>query len=135
METLGLSNLPHFTCGGSIHVVVNNQIGYTTPSVNSRSSVYASDVGKIINAPVIHVNGDFPEEVAYAAYLALEYRQKFKRDVILDLITYRRWGHNELDEPAFTQPLMYKIIRDRKSVPELYEEKLKVNFLLFDFMF
>ncbi|KAI3651269.1 hypothetical protein MP228_004750 [Amoeboaphelidium protococcarum] len=124
METLGLSNLPHFSIGGSIHVVVNNQIGYTTPAINSRSSIYASDVGKMINAPVIHVNGDHAEEVAYAASLALEYRMKFRRDVILDVITYRRWGHNELDEPAFTQPLMYQKIRGRQSVPETYEQRL-----------
>jgi probable 2-oxoglutarate dehydrogenase E1 component DHKTD1 len=129
MESLGLSNLPHFTSGGSIHVVVNNQIGYTTPAMNSRSSIYASDVGKMINAPVIHVNGDHPEDVAYAAALAFEYRNQFRRDVILDVITYRRWGHNELDEPAFTQPLMYRNIRARKSVPRLYEEKLIVRLI------
>ncbi|KAI9139185.1 thiamine diphosphate-binding protein [Paraphysoderma sedebokerense] len=124
MEAFGLSNLPHFTCGGSIHVIVNNQIGYTTPAINARSSVYTSDIGKMINCPVIHVNGDHPEDVAYAASLAWEYRNKFRKDVILDVITYRRWGHNELDEPAFTQPLMYQNIRSRKSVPKLYEEKL-----------
>ncbi|KAF9336096.1 hypothetical protein BG006_009695 [Podila minutissima] len=124
MESLGLSNLPHFTSGGSIHIVVNNQIGYTTPAQNARSSVYSSDIGKMINAPVIHVNGDHPEEVVHAMRLAFEYRNKFRKDVILDLISYRRWGHNELDEPAFTQPLMYNNIRARKSVPKLYEEKL-----------
>lgn len=124
MEALGLSNLPHFTSGGSVHLVVNNQLGYTTPAMNARSSIYASDVGKMINAPVIHVNGDFPEEVSYAASLAFEYRNKFRKDVILDVMTYRRWGHNELDEPAFTQPSMYKIIRSRKSVPKQFEELL-----------
>ncbi|KAF9373606.1 hypothetical protein CPB97_000429 [Podila verticillata] len=124
MESLGLSNLPHFSSGGSIHIVVNNQIGYTTPAQNARSSVYSSDIGKMINAPVIHVNGDHPEEVVHAMRLAFEYRNKFRKDVILDLIAYRRWGHNELDEPAFTQPLMYNNIRARKSVPKLYEEKL-----------
>ncbi|KAK3814456.1 MAG: thiamine diphosphate-binding protein [Benniella sp.] len=124
MESLGLSNLPHFSSGGSVHIVVNNQIGYTTPAQNARSSVYSSDVGKMINAPVIHVNGDHPEDVVHAMRIAFEYRNKFRKDVILDLIAYRRWGHNELDEPAFTQPLMYNNIRARKSVPKLYEEKL-----------
>ncbi|KAF9163639.1 hypothetical protein DFQ26_002295 [Actinomortierella ambigua] len=130
MESLGLSNLPHFSSGGSIHIVVNNQIGYTTPAQNARSSVYSSDIGKMINAPVIHVNGDHPEEVAHAVRLAFEYRNKFRKDVILDLIAYRRWGHNELDEPAFTQPLMYNNIRARKSVPKMYEEKLLSEQLL-----
>ncbi|KAI1316028.1 hypothetical protein EDD11_010492 [Mortierella claussenii] len=130
MESLGLSNLPHFTSGGSIHIVVNNQIGYTTPAQNARSSVYSSDIGKMINAPVIHVNGDHPEDVVHAMRLAFEYRNKFRKDVILDLIAYRRWGHNELDEPAFTQPLMYNNIRARKSVPKLYEEKLLAENIL-----
>ncbi|KAG0366465.1 dehydrogenase E1 and transketolase domain-containing protein 1 [Gamsiella multidivaricata] len=130
MESLGLSNLPHFTSGGSVHIVVNNQIGYTTPAQNARSSVYSSDIGKMINAPVIHVNGDHPEEVVHAMRLAFDYRSKFRKDVILDLIAYRRWGHNELDEPAFTQPLMYNNIRARKSVPKLYEEKLLAESIL-----
>ncbi|KAJ1975780.1 hypothetical protein H4R33_006584, partial [Dimargaris cristalligena] len=124
METLGLSNLPHFTSGGSIHIIVNNQIGYTTPALNARSTVYTSDVGKMVNAPVIHVNGDHPEAVARAASLALAYRMAYRKDVILDLLTFRRWGHNELDEPAYTQPLMYQNIRARSSVPQLYEEQL-----------
>ncbi|KAJ3318422.1 hypothetical protein HDV06_000498 [Boothiomyces sp. JEL0866] len=123
-ETLGLSNLPHFTAGGSIHVIVNNQIGYTTPSMNARSTVYTSDVGKMINCPVLHVNADYPEEVAFATSIAYQYRQKFRKDIILDMISYRRLGHNELDEPAFTQPLMYKKIRGQKSVPAKYEEQL-----------
>ncbi|KAI8895238.1 thiamine diphosphate-binding protein [Globomyces pollinis-pini] len=123
-ETLGLSNLPHFSAGGSVHVIVNNQIGYTTPSMNARSTVYTSDVGKMINCPVLHVNADFPEEVAFATEIAMAYRQKFKKDVILDMISYRRMGHNELDEPAFTQPVMYKQIRAQKSVPSKYEEQL-----------
>lgn len=123
-ETLGLSNLPHFSAGGSVHVIVNNQIGYTTPSMNARSSVYTSDVGKMINCPVVHVNADFPEDVAFATHLAFEYRKTFRKDIILDLISYRRMGHNELDEPAFTQPLMYKKIRGQKSVPAKYEDQL-----------
>ncbi len=95
--------------------------------MNARSSLYTSDIGKMINCPVIHVNADNPEEVAYTAALAFEYRNKFRKDIIIDLIAYRRMGHNELDEPAFTQPLMYKQIRGRKSVPKLYEEYLVVN--------
>ncbi|CAG8608971.1 10192_t:CDS:10 [Paraglomus brasilianum] len=130
MESFGLSNLPHFSSGGSIHIVVNNQLGYTTPAQNARSSFYCSDIGKIINAPVMHVNGDFPEDITHAMEVAFEYRNKFRKDIIIDLITYRRWGHNELDEPAFTQPLMYKIIRSRKSVPKLYEENLLTSNIL-----
>lgn len=124
MEGLGLSNLPHYTSGGSVHLVVNNNIGYTTPASGARSSLYCSDIGKMINAPVLHVNGDHPEDVARALETAFSYRNHFRKDVIVDLITYRRWGHNELDEPAFTQPQMYHKIRSRKSVPALYEDKL-----------
>ncbi|KAI9478279.1 MAG: oxoglutarate dehydrogenase, E1 component [Benjaminiella poitrasii] len=124
MESLGLSNLPHYSLGGSIHIVVNNQLGYTTPAQNARSSAYCSDIGKMINVPVVHVNGDFPEDVARALDLVFEYRNKFRKDIILDLMCYRRWGHNELDEPAFTQPMMYSNIRHRTSVPKLYERKL-----------
>ncbi|KAI8991755.1 oxoglutarate dehydrogenase, E1 component [Mycotypha africana] len=124
METLSLSNLPHYSSGGSIHIVVNNQLGYTTPAQNARSSAYCSDIGKMINIPVVHVNGDYPEDVARAIDLVFEYRNKFRKDIILDLMCYRRWGHNELDEPAFTQPLMYNNIRHRTSVPKLYEKKL-----------
>ncbi|KNC96364.1 oxoglutarate dehydrogenase (succinyl-transferring), E1 component [Spizellomyces punctatus DAOM BR117] len=131
-ETLGLANLPHFTAGGSVHVIVNNQIGYTTPAMNARSSYYSSDVAKMISCPVIHVNGDFPEDVARATAIAFEYRNKFRKDVIIDLIAYRRMGHNELDEPAFTQPSMYANIRGRKSVPRLYEEKLMNDKVLGD---
>ncbi|KAI8913998.1 thiamine diphosphate-binding protein [Powellomyces hirtus] len=123
-ETLGLANLPHFTAGGSVHVIVNNQIGYTTPAMNARSSYYSSDVAKMISCPVIHVNADHPEDVAYATAIAFEYRNKFRKDVIIDLIAYRRMGHNELDEPSFTQPAMYKNIRGRPSVPKLYEQQL-----------
>ncbi|KAI0786303.1 dehydrogenase E1 and transketolase domain-containing protein 1 [Abortiporus biennis] len=124
MEGLSLSNLPHYTVGGSVHIVVNNSIGYTTPASGSRSSLYCSDIGKMINAPVLHVNGDYPEDVARAIDVAFKYRNYFRKDVIIDLIVYRRWGHNELDEPAFTQPLMYEKIRSRRSVPSLYEEQL-----------
>ncbi|KAI0699000.1 dehydrogenase E1 and transketolase domain-containing protein 1 [Cytidiella melzeri] len=122
MEGLGLSNLPHYTVGGSVHIVVN--IGYTTRASESRSSLYCSDIGKMINAPVLHVNGDYPEDVARAMEVAFKYRNHFRKDIVVDLIVYRRWGHNELDEPAFTQPVMYKQIRSRQSVPTLYEEQL-----------
>ncbi|OBZ67945.1 putative 2-oxoglutarate dehydrogenase E1 component DHKTD1, mitochondrial [Grifola frondosa] len=122
MEGLSLSNLPHYTVGGSVHIVVN--IGYTTPASSARSSLYCSDIAKMINAPVLHVNGDYPEDVARAVEIAFKYRNYFRKDIIIDLIVYRRWGHNELDEPAFTQPLMYEKIRSRRSVPSLYEEQL-----------
>ncbi|KAF8635350.1 hypothetical protein AX17_003941 [Amanita inopinata Kibby_2008] len=124
METLGLSNLPHFTSGGSVHIVVDNNIGYTTPASNARSSLYCSDVGKMINAPVLHVNGDHPEDVVKAMDIAFRYRHYFRKDIIVDLLVYRRWGHNELDLPGITQPLMYEQISSRRSVPQLYEQKL-----------
>ncbi|KAF9445181.1 2-oxoglutarate dehydrogenase, E1 component [Macrolepiota fuliginosa MF-IS2] len=124
MESLGLSNLPHFTSGGSVHLVVDNNIGYTTPASGARSSAYCSDVGKAINAPVLHVNGDHPEDVARAMDIAFRYRNYFRKDIIVDLLVYRRWGHNELDLPGITSPLMYEKIAARKSVPELYEHKL-----------
>ncbi|KAL4266844.1 alpha-ketoglutarate dehydrogenase family protein [Pleurotus pulmonarius] len=123
METLGLSNLPHFTSGGSVHLVVDNNIGYTTPASTGRSSLYCSDVGKMINAPVLHVNGDYPDDVAHAMDIAIKYRDHFRKDIIVDLLVYRRW-HNELDVPDFTSPLMYEKIRSRRSVPQLYEDKL-----------
>ncbi|KAG9009165.1 hypothetical protein FRB90_008510, partial [Tulasnella sp. 427] len=124
METLGLSNLPHYTTGGSIHIVVNNNIGYTTPASGARSSFYCSDIGKMVNAPVLHVNGDYPEDVARAVNIAFAYRNFFRKDIIIDLMCYRQWGHNELDEPSYTSPKMYKHIRSRPSVPKMYEEKL-----------
>ncbi|MEE6481580.1 hypothetical protein FKM82_012909 [Ascaphus truei] len=123
-ETFTLSNLPHYRVGGSIHLIVNNQLGYTTPSDRGRSSLYSSDVGKIVGSAVIHVNGDDPEEVVRATRLAVEYQRHFRKDVIVDLLCYRQWGHNELDEPFFTNPGMYKIIRSRKSIPDVYSERL-----------
>ncbi|XP_065524129.1 2-oxoadipate dehydrogenase complex component E1 isoform X2 [Lathamus discolor] len=123
-ETLTLSNLPHFRVGGSIHLIVNNQLGYTTPPERGRSSLYCSDIGKIVGCAVIHVNGDDPEEVVRATRLAVEYQRQFRRDVIVDLLCYRQWGHNELDEPFFTNPSMYRIIRSRKSIPDTYAEHL-----------
>uniref|UniRef100_A0A3P8WCA3 2-oxoadipate dehydrogenase complex component E1 n=1 Tax=Cynoglossus semilaevis TaxID=244447 RepID=A0A3P8WCA3_CYNSE len=123
-ETLTLSNLPHYRVGGSIHLIVNNQVGYTTPSERARSSLYCSDVGNMINCAVIHVNGDDAEEVLRATRLAVEYQRRYRKDVILDLVCYRQWGHNELDEPFFTNPAMYKIIRARQSVPDSYSSQL-----------
>ncbi|XP_053572446.1 2-oxoadipate dehydrogenase complex component E1 [Bombina bombina] len=123
-ETFTLSNLPHYRVGGSIHLIVNNQLGYTTPADRGRSSLYSSDVGKIIGCAVIHVNGDDPEEVVRATRLAVEYQRHFRKDVIVDLLCYRQWGHNELDEPTFTNPGMYKIIRARKSIPDVYADRL-----------
>ncbi|RDB26956.1 putative 2-oxoglutarate dehydrogenase E1 component DHKTD1, mitochondrial [Hypsizygus marmoreus] len=129
MEGLGLSNLPHFTSGGTVHLVVDNNIGYTTPASNARSSLYCSDVGKMINAPVLHVNGDYPEDVVRAMDIAFRYRKYFRKDIIVDLLVYRRC-HNELDLPGITSPLMYEKISARRSVPQLYEEKLKSEEIL-----
>lgn len=123
-ESLGLSGLPHYGSGGTVHIIVNNNIGYTTPATFARSSIYSSDIGKAIGCPILHVNGDHPESVVRAVDVAFRYRQMFRKDVIIDLICYRRWGHNELDEPAYTQPKMYEKIRNRSSVPELYLNKL-----------
>ncbi|KAJ1164601.1 hypothetical protein NDU88_005037 [Pleurodeles waltl] len=123
-ETFTLSNLPHYRVGGSIHLIVNNQLGFTTPAERGRSSLYCSDVGKIVGCAIIHVNGDDPEEVLRATRLAVEYQHRFRKDVIVDLLCYRQWGHNELDEPFFTNPAMYKIIRSRKSIPDAYAERL-----------
>jgi 2-oxoglutarate decarboxylase len=123
-ETMHLSGLHGYRTGGTIHVVVNNQIGFTTLPEDARSSTYATDIAKMVHAPAFHVNGDDPEAVAYVAGLALEYRQKFRRDVVIDLVCYRRWGHNETDEPSYTQPLMYARIKTHPSVATLYGNKL-----------
>ncbi|MFD2647010.1 2-oxoglutarate dehydrogenase E1 component [Devosia albogilva] len=123
-ECLGLSGLKGHRTGGSIHFVINNQIGFTTAPMYSRSSPYPTDVAKMIEAPVFHVNGDDPEAVVFAAKVAVEYRQRFGKPVVIDMFCYRRFGHNEGDEPSFTQPLMYSRIRGHKSTLELYSEKL-----------
>ena len=123
-ECLGLSGLRGHRTGGSIHVVINNQIGFTTAPMYSRSSPYPTDVAKMIEAPVFHVNGDDPEAVVFVAKVATEYRQKFGRPVVIDMFCYRRFGHNEGDEPSFTQPLMYAKIRAHKTTLELYSDKL-----------
>ncbi|TDQ61637.1 2-oxoglutarate dehydrogenase E1 component [Maritalea mobilis] len=123
-ECFGLSGLKGHRTGGSIHFVINNQIGFTTAPMYSRSSPYPTDVAKMIEAPVFHVNGDDPEAVTFAAKIAVEYRQKFKKPVVIDMICYRRFGHNEGDEPSFTQPQMYKAIRSHKTTLQIYADKL-----------
>jgi 2-oxoglutarate decarboxylase len=123
-ETFDLSQLQGYRTGGTVHIVVNNQLGFTTAPHAGRSSTYATDVAKMVQAPIFHVNGDDPEACVRVTRLAYEYRQKFRRDVVIDLVCYRRYGHNEADEPAFTQPLMYAKIDERRSVRKLYTERL-----------
>ncbi len=123
-ETLNLSQLRGYRTGGTIHVIVNNQVGFTTAPSASRSSTYATDVAKGIQAPIFHVNGDDPEACVRVARLAYEYRQKFNKDVVIDMLCYRRRGHNEGDEPSFTQPMMYKLIDAKRSTRTLYTEAL-----------
>jgi 2-oxoglutarate dehydrogenase E1 component len=123
-ECFGLSGLKGYRTGGSIHFIINNQIGFTTAPRHSRSSPYPSDSAKMIEAPIIHVNGDDPEAVVYAAKIAIEFRQKFHKPVVIDMFCYRRFGHNEGDEPGFTQPRMYRKIRAHKTTLELYSAKL-----------
>ncbi|MFJ6660948.1 multifunctional oxoglutarate decarboxylase/oxoglutarate dehydrogenase thiamine pyrophosphate-binding subunit/dihydrolipoyllysine-residue succinyltransferase subunit [Streptomyces sp. NPDC091377] len=123
-ETLNMSQLRGYRTGGTVHIVINNQVGFTAAPESSRSSMYATDVARMIEAPIFHVNGDDPEAVVRVARLAFEFRQAFNKDVVIDLICYRRRGHNETDNPAFTQPLMYDLIDKKRSVRKLYTESL-----------
>lgn len=123
-ETLMISDLPGYRVGGTIHIVINNQIGFTTMPKFSRSGPYSTDVAKMLSAPIFHVNGDDPEAVVHVSRIATEYRQMFKKDVVIDMFCYRRYGHNEGDEPAFTQPLMYKKIATQTSAREQYAHQL-----------
>ena len=123
-ECFAMSGLKGHNTGGTIHIIVNNQIGFTTSPRFARSSPYPSDLGKIVEAPILHCNGDDPEAVVHCAKIAIEFRQKFNKDVVIDMICYRRFGHNEGDEPSFTQPLMYKKIRSHPSTLNIYGKKL-----------
>ena len=123
-ECFAMSGLTGHNIGGTIHIIVNNQIGFTTQPEFSRSSPYPSEVAKMVQAPIFHVNGDDPEAVTYCAKVATEYRQKFKRDVVLDIFCYRKYGHNEGDEPSFTQPLMYKKIKEHSSTLQKFADRL-----------
>ncbi|MEK7413544.1 MAG: 2-oxoglutarate dehydrogenase E1 component [Planctomycetota bacterium] len=127
METLQLCQLEGYTVGGTIHIVSNNQIGFTTLPHDSRSTLYCTDIAKMIDAPIFHVNGDDPEAVVWVSRLALEYRQRFHRDVFIDIVCYRRWGHNESDEPHFTQPTLYARIGNHPRVRGMYAKQLLDN--------
>lgn len=123
-ETLNMSQLPGYRTGGTVHIVINNQLGFTTLPANGRSSAYATDVARTVQAPIFHVNADDPEAVVRVARLAFDYRQAFHKDVVVDLICYRRHGHSEVDDPSITQPAMYDRIDARASVRGLYAEAL-----------
>lgn len=123
-ETLNFSQLPGYRTGGTLHFIINNQIGFTTEPAEARSTLYCTDVAKMIEAPVFHVNGDHPQAVCFVAQLALEFREKFRRDVVIDMYCYRKHGHNETDEPAFTQPLLYKKIAGHPQVSAVLSKKL-----------
>ena len=123
-ETLNLSQLRGYRTGGTVHVIVNNQVGFTTSPSSSRSSLYSTDIARMISAPIFHVNGDDPEACVRVAELAVKYRREFRKDVVIDMVCYRRRGHNEADNPSFTQPLMYDIIDKKRSVRKLYTEAL-----------
>ena len=133
METLQMSQTRAYGVGGTIHVVVNNQIGFTTSHIrDARSTRYSTDISKFIEAPIIHVNADDPEAVVYVSELACEYRENFKKDIVIDLVCYRRSGHNEADDPSSTQPLMYKAIKSHKTVLDIYENLLTADSIISD---
>src|SRR5438477_570721 len=123
-EVLNLSNLEGYATGGTVHVVINNQVGFTTNAEDARSTPYATDIARVLRAPVFHVNGEDPEAVVWAVQLAVDYRQQFQQDVLIDLYSYRKYGHNEGDEPAFTQPRMYEVIRQKSPPREVYAQRL-----------
>ena len=123
-EITQMANLPGYTTGGTIHFVINNQMGFTTDYDDARSSIYCTDIGKIVDAPILHVNGDDAEAVNFCAELAVDYRQKFGKDIYIDLLCYRRHGHNESDEPKFTQPKLYNVIAKHPNPREVYSKKL-----------
>lgn len=123
-EVTQMSGLDGYCTGGTIHFVINNQVGFTTDFEDARSSIYCTDIAKIVDAPVLHVNGDDPESVVFCMRLAVEYRQKFNKDIFIDMVCYRRHGHNEADEPKFTQPVLYKYIENHQNPREIYQKKL-----------
>ena len=123
-ETVQMETLDGYKTGGTLHIVINNQVGFTTNYLDARSSTYCTDIAKVILAPVLHVNGDDPEALVHAMRLAIEYRQRFQRDIFIDLLCYRKYGHNEGDEPRFTQPQLYKAISKHPNPREIYAEKL-----------
>ena len=123
-ETMHMSDLPDYTTRGTVHIVANNQIGFTTDPRYSRSSPYCTDVGRVVNAPIFHVNADDPEAVIHVCRIAAEYRSTFHKDVVVDLVGYRKYGHNEIDEPMFTQPIMYSIVKKHTGILDIYSKQL-----------